>query len=274
MVHHTHYWSCSKFADWLRGTPKGGAKTGRGWDEWRKEAEAAHSFRYWIAEEGLDKIQDVVTWPVRKIYDAKYYINNRWVTRTHTLTSSLKRGQWHDLDTRLLHCAFDELVNFVEVEEAWSHIAWSKEAREKYQAPFWSSGWFRWRTWRCPQAGLDKLQWASSLTNEEWLEEDQKHLAEPTQQALTARELLFLYDWWKNIRPHRPDPHDSSGWTELCEQRREEGRGLLDFEERSEEERVSTRKALDLCHEIEQSYEKEDTEMMIRLIKVRRGMWT
>lgn len=274
MAHHNHYWSCSKFADWIRGTTKGGAKTGRGWNDWHKEASAKYPIRYWIAEEALDWMQDFVTWPIRKIYDVKYYINNRWVTKTHVLSSNLKKGKWHEFDTRLMHGMFDSMVDYIEIEEAWSKIVWSDEARKKYKAPFWASGWFRWRTWRCPEAGLDKLQWAASLTNEEWLDEEQKHLAESTPQALTARELLFLYDWWKNIRPNRPDPHEASGWSDLCEKRRESGRGLLDFEDRSEEERDTSRKVLDACHQIEESYENEDTEMMIRLIKVRRGMWT
>lgn len=274
MAQHTHYWSCSEFANWLRGTSKLSAGTSKEWKTWHKEASAKHPIRYWLAEEALDWMQDFVTWPVRKLYDVKYYINNRWVTRTHTLTSNLKRGQWHEFDTRLLHCLFDELVNYVEVEEAWSNIAWHEEARKKYKAPFYSWGWFRWRTWRCPQAGIDKLKWAASLTNEEWLDEDSKHLAEPTHQALTARELLYLYNWWKNIRPMRMDPHDSSGWTELCEQRRQAGRGLLDYEDHSEEEDKITREVLDKCHKHEEQHYDEDTEMMIRLIKIRRGMWT
>jgi hypothetical protein len=32
--------------------------------------------------------------------------------------------------------------------------------------------------------------------------------------------------------------------------------------------------ALKKTHEIEQAYEAEDTEMLIRLIKVRHGLWT
>jgi hypothetical protein len=275
MAQHTHYWSCSKFADWLRGTPKGGAKTGRGWNDWHKEASFKYPIRYWIAEEALDWIQDFITWPTRQVHNVKYYINNRWITRTHTLTaSSLEKGKWHEFDTRLLHCMFDELVNYIEVEEAWSNIAWDKEARAKYNAPFYSWGWFRWRTWRCPEAGLDKLKWAASLTNEEFLDDDKKHEAELTPQAKTAIELMALYDWWKNVRPKRPDPHDASGWTELCEKRRQGGRDFLDFEDRTEEEQTATRESLDLCHKIEEQYFEEDTEMMARLIKIRRGIWT
>ena len=32
--------------------------------------------------------------------------------------------------------------------------------------------------------------------------------------------------------------------------------------------------ALDRWHEIEQQYEKEDTEMLIRLINIRKSLWT
>ena len=58
VAHHTKYWSCTPFADWVRGTPKGGAKTGEGWDTWEEEAKRYNPVRYWIAEEALDHVQD------------------------------------------------------------------------------------------------------------------------------------------------------------------------------------------------------------------------
>ena len=33
-----NYWTCSKFADWLRGTPKLGAATAEEWRDWHKTA--------------------------------------------------------------------------------------------------------------------------------------------------------------------------------------------------------------------------------------------
>lgn len=277
MSQRSQYWSCTAFADRIRGIKKGGAKTGRGWHEWKQEGKKLHPIRYWIAEEALDAVQNFIWWPVDKLYDLKYYVNNRWISKTHTLGSNLKRGQWHEFDTRLLHSMFDSMVDYIEIEEAWSNIAWDKAAREKYKAPFYARGWFRWRTWRCPQAGIDKLQWASSLTNEEFLDEDKKHLAKPTHQALTARELLFLYNWWKNIRPQRPDPHDASGWTEYCDIKRKEfndtGVGVM-CESNNPETRKLGCKALKLSHKIEKQYDREDEQMMIRLVRIRRGMWT
>jgi hypothetical protein len=34
-----------------------------------------------------------------------------------------------------------------------------------------------------------------TLTNEEWLEEGEKHKAEPTSQAVYAKEMKDLYTW-------------------------------------------------------------------------------
>ena len=274
----SNYWSCSKFADWIRGIEKGGAKTGRGWREWEQEGKRLHPVRYWIAEEALDAVQNFIWWPVDKLYDIKYYINNRWITHTHCLTAhprDIKPGRWQDVGNRFLPCLFNELVDFVEIETAWSHIAWSdKEAKAKYNAPFWATGWFRWRTWRCPQAGLDHLDWAMTLTNEEWLEENEKHKAEPTSQALAAKEIKELYTWWTEVYPKRPDPHDAGGWTAYCDMKRESGAHFLDMEDRTPEEANMAKTALDKTHEIEQAYEAEDEAMMIRLIKVRQSLWT
>ena len=272
-----NYWSCSKFADWLRGTPKGGAKTSDGWDDWYATASKAHPIRYWIAEEALDAIQNFIWWPVDRIYDVKYYINNRFVTRTHSLTAhprDIKPGQWQDVGNRFLPCLFNELVDFIEIETAWSHIAWSDEARKKYRAPFWASGWFRWRTWRCPQAGLDHLDWAMTLTDEEWLEEGEKHKAGPTGQAIRARELKELYIWWTTVYPNRPDPHDASGWSAYCDAKRDLNEGRLFGSKETPELRKQGDKALKLSQKIEAQYDKEDTEMMIRLIKARDSLWT
>jgi hypothetical protein len=274
----SRYWSCSKFADWIRGTAKLSAGTSDQWHEWEVSAKAKHPIRYWIVEEGLDMLQNFVNWPVDKIYNAKYYINNRWVTRTHALTAhrnDICPGKWCDVGNRFLPCLFNELVDFVEIETAWSHIAWSdKEAKAKYNAPFWSTGWFRWRTWRCPQAGLDHLDWAMTLTNEEWLPEEEKHKAEPTLQAKSAREIKELYTWWKEVYPNRPDPYDVSGWTAYCEKARELNDGRLFGSKETPELKKLSDRSHKLLQKIEADYEKEDEQMMIRLIKIRQSLWT
>jgi hypothetical protein len=46
------------------------------------------------------------------------------------------------------------------------------------------------------------------------------------------------------------------------------------LEDKTPEEAEESRQILDRCHEIEDQYETEDTEMLIRLIKVRQRLWT
>ena len=233
-----------------------------------------------MAEEALGHIQDFVTWPVRTIYDIKYYINNRWVTRTHSLTAhprDIKPGKWQDVGNRFLPCLFNELVDFVEIETAWSHIAWgSKEDRAKYNPPFYATGWFRWRTWRCPQAGLDHLDWAMTLTNVEWLGEDKKGEAVPTSQAISAKEIKELYIWWTTVYQNRPDPMDASGWSDYCEAMRVKypGSFFSSVNSKDPEDKKASDKAHKLMCKIEKAYDKEDTEMLIRLIKARDSLWT
>ena len=274
----SNYWSCSKFADWLRGTAKLSAGTSEEWDEWRTTAQMKHNFRYWLAEEALDAIQNFVNYPMDKLNDVRYYINNRWVSKSHALTAhprDIRPGSWCDVGNRFLPCLFNELVDFVEIEQAWHYCMWNEEERVKYNVPWYRSGWLRWRTWRCPEAGLAYLTWASTLTNEEFLEEGEKHLAEPTYQAKAAKEIIELYTWWTTVYRNRPDPYEASGWTATCEASRIANGGRLNFgTEKDPVLKKASDKAHKLLQKIEKAYEAEDEAMMIRLIKVRQGLWT
>jgi hypothetical protein len=276
-----NYWTCSKFADWIRGTAKLKCGTSEEWDNWTTTAKMKHSFRYWLAEEGLDILQKIVYWPTDKIYAIKYYINNRFITRTHALTAhprDVKPGQWCDVGNRFLPCVFNELVDFVEVELAWWQIAWNSEDRPKYNVPFWAHGWWRVRTWRCPQAGLDNLEWQRNLRwKEDEVGKDFKGLGELTPQAVKAQEILDLYTWWTTTYRNRPDPYEASGWSAACDALREaNGPGVMSmFRENSDPKlKKASDKAHKLLQKIEADYEKEDEQMMIRLIKVRHGLWT
>ena len=275
----SNYWSCSKFADWLRGTPKLGCGTSEEWNDWYKTAGAAHPIRYWIAEEALDAIQNFINYPMDKLNDVRYYINNRWVSKSHALTAhprDIRPGSWCDVGNRFLPCLFNELVNFVEIEQAWHYVMWNDEERKKFDVPWYRSGWLRWRTWRSPEAGMAYLNWASTLTNAEFLDEGEKHLAEPTYQATAAKEIIELYTWWTTVYRNRPDPYEASGWTTYCEESRAANGGKLSWSggKDTPELKAKSEAAHKALREMEEAYEKEEEEMMIRLIKIRQSLWT
>jgi hypothetical protein len=274
----SHYWTIGPFADWLRGTPKLKCGTSEQWHDWETAAKAAHPVRWWIAEEGLDYLQKFVYYIPDKLNDIRYYINNRWITRSHALTAhprDIKPGNWCDVGNRFLPCLFNELVDFVEIEQAWHHCMWSDEAKTKFDVPWYRKGWLRLRTWRCPEAGMEYLRWAETLTNEEFLEEGEKHKAEPTYQAKAAKEIIELYTWWTVTYPNRPDPYEASGWTAACETQREANGGKLSFSSPKDPVlKKASDKAHKLLQKIEAEYTKEDEAMMIRLIKIRESLWT
>jgi hypothetical protein len=274
----SHYWTIGKFADWLRGTPKLKCGTSEEWDNWEVRAKSAHPVRWWIAEEGLDYLQKFVYYIPDRLNDVRYYINNRWVSRSHSLTAharDIRPGNWCDVGNRFLPCLFNELVDFVEIEQAWHHCMWSDDAKKEFEVPWWRKGWLRWRTWRSPEAGMAYLTWASTLTNAEFLEEGEKHKAEPTYQAKAAKEIIELYTWWTVTYRNRPDPYDASGWSEYCELSRQANGGKLSWGgDKSPELKKMSDKAHKLLRKIEAAYEKEDEAMMIRLIKIRQSLWT
>lgn len=256
-----NYWSCSKFADWLRGTSKPEVDTSEGWDKWEDKAKK-HRFRYWLAEEGLDYLQQIVYSPLTLINKIRSYFQNRFITKTHTLTSKLKPGYWYDLDIRLIECVFDELVNFVEIDLALESIwALSEENYKKYQKP-WHYRIFRVGKWRCPEAGIAYLNWACELKYDEHrVQKSDSRFGKPTDKAIAAQEILDLYQWWKVDRPNRPNPDEDSEYGIHNEKNKANMHG---YDQDIIDERIRMKK----------EQEDEDTEMLVRLIKIRKYLWT
>ena len=113
-----------------------------------------------------------------------------------------------------------------------------------------------------PESGLKYLQWEMTI------DKTSPHQAE------AAREIWQLYHWWKFVRPNRVDPMDASGWSEHCRLLESRGRHILDTDDLTAEERARSRKTLDVCREIEANYDEEDEEYLVRLIKIRKSLWT
>lgn len=233
-----NYWSCSRLSNWIRGNNKPGALSWGEWDIWHKLAKKKHPIRYWIAEEGLTLLQDIVYLPSDILYTIRVYIRNRFIDKIHYLRTGLKPGEYYDLDYRILNGLFYELVEFVESEQA--HLMKAYEERD-----------YKFINGRCPQAGLDYLDWACNLKLDEsyGLSLNDKDYGKPTSQAKSAQKILELYHWWKN-RPSRPNPYDLFS---------KEKDGKYYYKK---------------IHDLEKAYDKEDTKMLIKLIKVRGALWT
>lgn len=262
-----NYWTCTKFADWIRGTPKLRVGTSAQWKEWRLTAEQAHPTRYWIAEEGLSMLQDVVYYIPEKIRDLEWYLQNRFVDKPHALTAhprDIKPGEYADLSTRLLHCSFNELVNFVECEKAWMYaISYPKALDAMGISSYETISLYRtFNEFRHPLAGIAYLNAEADLVyDESWgVELGDAKYGMPTDQALNAKWVLAAYEWWSETRPARPDPYDASGWL-ACSA---ETTDLTPYQ----------KECLNKVTEIEMQYEAEDTKWLVELMQNRKSMWT
>lgn len=276
-----HY-SDAKIFNWLRAKLniiKPYALPWGEWEEWENKLKKRRPVAFFLTETLPEWLEKPAEWIVDPIANVKYYIQNRWVTKSHCLTSDLKKGQWYDYETRLMHSLFNELKNFVEIEKAHLNVivCGDSENRNKYQLPWWRRFYLlRWGSWRCAEAGIDHLNWEIGLSyNEDYGVHpgDPLH-GKPTPQAESAKEILDLYNWWTVRRPARPDVHDASGWTEVCEKIRVQNNGKLFAEVTDRNLKREQSKSHKLMKKLEKQYDREDERMMIRLIKVRRSMWT
>ena len=301
------YWSCSDFVGKIRnmfGPKKPNSATAEGWREWRIAFRRQSPFIYWLTETGVNKLQNFIFWPIDKIDSLYYAVNARFRDRYFGMSSDLDKWRYHEIDDRILHCNFQTLVDFVEIESA-HQVTWAmdkeeeKERRKKYGIKWYHRN--RWASlfapkWRSKLAGMDHFEWECNLRIDEShfgyrtgeMPEEEKagieNFGELTGQAKAAIETRDLYLWWTEVRPNRPDPMEASGYDkyfELAKAKRKARDGddydELDFllsDGVSIDLKSMRKEASAKMHDIEQAYEKEDEEMLIKLMKMRRCLWT
>lgn len=182
-----NYWSNSKFADKVRGIDKPISLPMGQWSVWEEDCKKEKPIRFWLSDTALDALQNFLYWPHDQYSKVCRYLRNRFISKTHTLQTRLKKGQWHEFEERLLCGCFEALVDFVEVEIGMGY-----------------------KPYRSRQRGLEHLEWESNLEYDKdgGMGLDDGGNGVPTPQALTAIKIRELYLWWKDTRPNRPDPWD------------------------------------------------------------------
>lgn len=288
-----NYWSSSRLAKFLRakfGLPKLKSGTSKQWREWRVESQKKAPFIHWLTDKFFNKAQDFFCWPKDKLWDLRSALKARYKNKYHYLPTRLNPWRYHEVDNRMLHGLFETLVDFVEIEKAWMHVIWGQEENQKKFGYKWfelhpATNWLFDR--RHPEAGIAYLNWEMSLKWDDGsFGNHQPHIDQakadgtyntPTNQAKSAKEQFELYNWWKVVRPNRPDAMDASGLTKYYEEVEEQNGG--DFLEclgakHSTVTREEFKAMHDKCARIEKEYDAEDEEMMIRLVKIRQALWT
>jgi hypothetical protein len=152
------------------------------WEQWRINAKRAHPIKFFLYE----TLPSYIRRRIYRYYTRPiWYIQDRFITKTHLIDTKLRKGYFHAVDTKMLYGCFELLSDYYETEK-------------------------------------DQVDYLASLTDEK----EYHH-------AVAAKEVMDLYNWWKQ---RKPSP----------------------FEYGTKEE---------------EAYYKEENEMLIRLIKIRKTLW-
>jgi len=236
-----------KFKDWFEMFPPECADS-NGWKDFDTECKENYPNRYWLNETLIPN----VWWPVTRVYKSIVsYIRFGYFEKMHLIDTGLK-PDYYDKDTLLLHGMFSLLKDFVEIEKGWMELICNND----YKRPWWKLN----SRFRNREYGIKYLDWEITLDND--TDEGNKR------QADAARDVKELYLWWVDIRPARmdpydlmPDPDDDTNFKEW----------FYDLNKPMSDEKKKVYKEIDI---LEKKYDDEDTEMMKKLIKIRRSLWT
>lgn len=236
-----------------------GALSSKGWRLFNKEFQEKAPVRFWLRKSLRHNFLYPISRTNQRIYS---WFSYRLFNRYHRIDTGLKPG-YYELDTRILHVNFNLLKDFVECELAWTKVLHSED--ERWYMRLRVIRMFQRSRFRKPDLGLEYLEWASKLDDP-----NLPPFERSDGQAIAAREIAILYDWWINKRPSRKRikiPHYT-----------DQGLGDLsvldeDFDKDAEDYKQS-KDAMDAQAKLDIEWDEEDNEMLIRLIKIRHDLWT
>jgi hypothetical protein len=179
-IRSTH-WSCSTFAELCRTYSTKGefskpyALELEQWEAWNDTFKSKYPKTYFLTEKLLDSIQDFIMYPSDVYHNIKYYCKNRFIHKTHIVSTGAKKGQFLDHEERMLNAIMNILVDFVENDSSIEHLTWE----------------------------------TNLIHDEDWgVFPEDPHYGTMTEQALGAQTFLEVYNWWKVVRPTRKDPYE------------------------------------------------------------------
>ena len=238
-----------------------GSLSSKGWRLFDQEFREKAPIRYWI----MHDLRNATIQPLKfKYRSISEWIRYRTTRRYHVVDTGLPPG-YYDVDNRILNANFNLLKNFVECEQARQRYHWSDDGIKV--SPWYTKLPLYWTfvEFRRPDLGIKHFEWAATLDDPALPPHERSD-----KQAEDAREILALYYWWVRDRPAR----------KVVEYKdyNDQGLGILgafdaDFDRNApdyKEYQASVEKSVNQ----EEQWNEEDTAMLIRLMKIRRGLWT
>lgn len=215
---------------------------------------------------------------ITKIEDTERWLAYRTYERYNIVETDLPKS-YFTYEQRLFHACFSLLVDHVEIELA-SYIK-----PEPSDLPDWKEIILRRmpRPWiidyilpphRSSKYGIRALE---NRINDQYMDDCYDYQADREK----SKQILELYKWWKFIRPKRKDSTELSGLLDFCTKMNKKydgdfykwtpvGNNCLEMGLKlNKEEEAEYCSLLDISGTIEADQEKEDNDMLNRLINLR-----
>jgi len=268
------------------GREKPYALTVDGWNEFDKKYKEEEPIRFFLCETVPEKIlygyRKLIGWRLRKLREFFYY---RMIDKYHVVLTDLEPG-YYDKDTILRHANFSVLVDFVESELAWMYlIAHSSDKGdvlfEKYRR--------KWKMANIDPTGILKQRFKSKELGVAYLEnyieqnpydseEDDGYAETIKRQQAEYQELFDIYTWYTKTYPDKLEQTQSSlEFGNRDELEKKYGFMFIlssEFKNDNPEIYKKYRDHMDMRSKLEKEIGEEETDMLIRLIKIRSRLWT
>lgn len=208
------------------------------WDEWYDNIEKKSKVKYFLVIE----LPSILTKLKNKISKPFIEIKYRFFLKGNIIDIGLPPG-YYEIDTKMLYGLFNLLVYHVEYEKAMMFSI--MEDKDKKSIIDKILYFLRIKHDKPnPSDGTKYLEWEMTL------DQDPASPEYSPAQASAAREIYDLYDWWKNRRIKRSET------ATIYRYNANSYRLISDYMTTIDEER-----------------DLEDTEMLTRLIKIRKSLW-
>jgi len=219
----------------------GNCGTAEEWVAWNKKCKEQCPVLYRL-NRAIEDIELFFSVRYQKyIIDAWYHVKHRFFLRSHVIKpKTLKKGCWIETDEKILHCLMHELVEYIEKQrdgKPWEVTELEKKSRGE----------------------------KNSIDGEEGDEENRL----PATQWMPMVAAWNIYLWWKNYDNRLKEIDDI--YNEIPHDKSENGEIMSGF---TQESMKLKKPYYDRIHEKEDALEKEEEEMLIKIIEIRKSLWT
>lgn len=212
------------------------------WEDWNASEKERNPIGYFVAETFPEKVDDVYEFCFGWFFSLKRYIYNVR-QNSHYIDPKLEKGKYYENDVLLENTLFEFLIDFIEKEAAYCHMACNEEG-------------FKLVKGRCPEAGI------------EWLKEQNQN---------DFDKLLEIYQWWKNN--NEDDMYVNSEYYQYTmELEKKYNCSSLDIMFGKKTITTSEQKKIDILRKKQENDQKKYISLkekyLIDIVKLRKIMWT